>query len=157
MSVTVVPKPDGYMTTIDQARQDLVDELVFENDAVCPNCFARVQHVHSSDAKIEAIDETNADRYGARVRYSEVDGCEECGELDSRGGRSLSLEAAIGRVPMLVTRIQEAGHEVDVDAVFDHVRAAKTDPEMSGKDKDIARDAAIAGLRAAGTDPRPLE
>lgn len=154
MSVRLVPKPDGYMTTRKRALLDAVDEAVFDDSTVCPQCFARLRHVHSDDDLIEAIDSEDKDRYGARKRYEETTGCRNCGELNGRGGTSLSTSKALERVPALAARLQEADLQVDVDAIFDTVRERKADSEETGKDKAIARDAALAGLRAAGTDPR---
>lgn len=74
-----------------------------------------------------------------------------CGECGSVGGLAtsdaLSKAEAVDRVPSLISRLQEAGHDVDVDRVYRATRYLKSLPDRSDNDKRIFATAAALGVK----------
>lgn len=99
---------------------------VFEDPAVCSNCFRRIKNEHrrvlwgslgnDKDAHDEIPDYVDADRdaYGELAVYPARTVCDDCGSVAGRGDdASMSKRDAVRRTEALADRLEEIGEPVD--------------------------------------------
>lgn len=141
------------------------ERAIWHDRRTCSHCFAALRRV----------DELEKDDWGNVVQVSEyceaaVEGFDKedppesvpsaiplarerttCGECGSVGGLAqsdpLSKQAAVDRVPALVTRLEERGHSVDLELVYATVRHLKSAADYQDDDKRVFAAAAGRGIK----------
>lgn len=149
MSVTVTSKPTDYQPQ-HRTYTELAADAVFDNRAVCDECFARIRLNNGRRAFRGTVgyDVEEKDAYGAIESYERRTTCADCGSIGcSPLDETLSVQQAVDRVASLAARLQEAGHEPNVGAMYCVIREAKRRDGLHGRDDDLFKAAAKFGLR----------
>jgi hypothetical protein len=155
MSVTVVPKRTDHEPQHHRTYEQLAADAVFDNRAVCDECFARVR---TDDGRRDfrgerGFDVEEKDAYGAIEAYELRTTCGDCGSIGCGPiEATLSIQQAVGRVPALARRLEEAGHDPHVEAMYYIVREGKRREQLAGHDDDLFELAATVGLREGTVD-----
>jgi len=134
------------------------DARVWHEHEVCSNCFVRLKHSQTVERDAWGNEDTDSWRSNSATLEHGHDPlpdppkttCNECGSM--RGLKqfdTLSVDDAVDRVPDLVDRIQEAGHQVNVGTVYGIVREYKGSEEHTSDDKEIFALAAALGVDKA--------
>ena len=158
------PAPDGGTDPSKrlEAAVDFIEDVAWHDHEVCSHCFSRlrstselelddwgnvVEETTYADAATDGWDledspETVANTQPlARKRIV----CEECGSVGGLAqSDTLSLDEAVDRVPALVTRIREAGYQVDVNELYALVRKFKTSKHRNDDKRAFAVAAYLA-------------
>jgi hypothetical protein len=134
------------------------DARVWHEHEVCSNCFARLKHSQTVERDAWGNEDTDSWRSNSATLEHGHDPlpdppkttCNACGSMGGLAAfDTLSLQGKVDRVPELVTRVEEVGHDVDEDMVYGVVRTLGTDEDYEANDKEIFAIAAALGVEQA--------
>lgn len=162
VSTTDRPDPDHPFTT-----------AVWDDPEVCNHCFRRCKRITRASYRskgtgtvhpVEHHDRTPDGTLGIDERDRGHSGrireplprttCSHCGSVRLLAQReTLSLDQALDRVPELVARLDEAGHDTSEEAAFAVIREFKSRQALQGLDREMFEMAVEKAIEWAGRLP----
>ena len=133
------------------------DRHVWHDRFTCSNCFTRLKQSitvatdawGNTDTSIWRTDDATLEHGHDPLPDPPKTTCNACGSMGGLAAYdTLSLQGKVDRVPELVTRVEEVGHDVDEDTVYGVVRTLGTDEDYEANDKEIFAIAAALGVKA---------
>lgn len=150
------PAWGGHDSTDPERVLDWFDERIWANHRICTNCFARIKQFQTITRDHWGNEDTDEWRtttatlehaHGNDLPDPPHTTCEDCGSVRGLSQYDTLSEAdMVDRVPALVDRLEEAGHQVAVGVVYDAVRELASDEDWEANDKEIFAVAAGLGV-----------